>query len=425
MTSKTAQYLKQQFSDLSQVKELQELSFDIDGKRQYLLVQPYIDPKGLDFLIVVVVPEADFMEQVNANNRTTIWLCLLALGLAIAVAIVTSNWITRPILRIAEASEKLAEGNFDQHILSSQMIEIARLINSFNLMAKQLKDSFDKITSVILQADQVGNQIRLSTSQIVNGNQQIEATAVQQATSTNEVGTTARQIASTAGKLVETTENIAAQATTTELAASQGQKSLSEMAEAMNQLAESTNLIVSRLEVMTEKAQKINSVVLTISKVADQTNLISINANIEAEKAGEAGVGFAVVAREVRRMADNSAAASGEIEDIVKDLQLSVSQGMMAMDKFSQQVGYYVEQVGRISGQIAEVIEQVQSLTPQFHQISHRMEGQFQGAQQISFAIAQLSEVSQQTVVSLQETNQALQQLNDTAQELQNVVKSS
>lgn len=374
---------------------------------------------------MVVVPEADFMEKINANNQTTIWLCLFTLGIAIVITIIMAQWITRPILRIAQASEALADGNFDQHVSSSQMMEIARLANAFNLMANHLKESFSKLTSVISQADQVSHQISSSTSQIATFSQQLEAAAVDQANSTTQVKNTAQKIALTSGELVKTMDNVTQKATTTELAASQGQKSLTEIAEAMNQLAAATHLIAARLGAMNEKTNNINTVVLSIGKLADQTNLLSLNAAIEAEKAGESGIGFAVVAREVRRLADQSAEASHEIEDLVNSLQSSVSNGVMEMDKFSQQVNYYVEEVTRISGQIAEVIAQVQSLTPQFKQISHSMEGQFEGAQQISLTIAQLSEASQETVASLQNTNHALYQLNSTAQELQTVVKGS
>ncbi len=424
----TARYLQKHFGSFDRIEQLQQLDYQLQGERQYVQVLPLNDGKGIDWLIVVVVPETDFMAQINANTRNTIWLTLAALGLAIAIGIFTARLITHSVFRLIQASQEIAKGNLERQVSTVNVIEIEEidtLENSFNTMAAQLKESFDKLTSVIFQAEQVGNQISLSTNQIVTANQQIEATAIQQATSTNEVRATAHQIASTSGQLVNKMENIVEQATTTELSASQGQKGLLEIAQVMEQLVRSTNLIASQLGMMNEKANSISSVVLTIAKVADQTNLISLNATIEAEKAGEAGVGFVVVAREVQRLADRSAAASREIEDIVKDLQSSVAQGVNEMDKFSQQVSYYGLQVGRISGQIAQVIQQVQSLTPQFQQISYSMEGQFAGAQQISFAIAQLSEASQQTVLSLQETNQALKELNDTAQELQNLVKSS
>src|SRR5919199_1987726 len=358
LTSRTTRYLQQHFGDLSQVKQLQELSFDIDGKRQDVLVQPYSDPKGLDFLVVVVVPEADFMEQINANTRTTIMLCLLALGLAIAVAIITANWISRPLKRIAKASRDMAGGNYDQQVASSQIIELEKLANSFNDMSWQLKNSFEKLNEVIVQANQVGLKVTSSTRQITYAGKQLEATVTQQAVSTNQVKATATSIAATSGQLAKTIEDIAQKAQATADQATNSQASLTEMAGAMHQLATATTLISTRLGILNENANNINSVVTTIAKVADQINLISLNAAIEAEKAGEYGVGFAVVAREVQRLADSTTVASGEIEQMVKDIQSSVGKGVKEMDKFSQQVSNHVKQVDRISGQIASVIFQ-------------------------------------------------------------------
>jgi microcompartment protein CcmL/EutN len=132
-----------------------------------------------------------------------------------------------------------------------------------------------------------------------------------------------------------------------------------------------------------------------------------------------------VVAKEVQWLADKATHSSQEIEEMVKEIQASVAKGVSEMDKFSQQVSHYIEIVSRISGQIASVIFQVQSLTPQFESVSDSMSGQFEGAVQISSAIAQLSEASVQTVESLQETNQALDQLNDTAQVLQGIISTN
>jgi methyl-accepting chemotaxis protein WspA len=220
-------------------------------------------------------------------------------------------------------------------------------------------------------------------------------------------------------------ETIAQKATATAVAASNSQASLSEMADAMHQFATATTLISTRLGILNENANNINSVVTTIAKVAAQINLISLNAAIEAEKAGEYGAGFAVVAREVQRLADSTTVASGEIEEMVKEIQSSVSKGVKEMDKFSQQVSNHVEIVERISGQIASVIDQVQSLTPQFESVSDSMSEQFEGAVQIRSAISHLSEASQQTVESLQQTNQVVEQLNDTAQVLQGIISTS
>ncbi|NEQ67297.1 MAG: methyl-accepting chemotaxis protein, partial [Symploca sp. SIO2D2] len=192
----------------------------------------------------------------------------------------------------------------------------------------------------------------------------------------------------------------------------------------MEHLVNATSSISAKLGVISEKANTINSIITTITKVADQTNLLSLNAAIEAEKAGEYGRGFAVVAREIRRLADQTAIATLEIEQMVKSMQSAVSSGVMEMDKFSQEVVHSVEDVHHISEQLAEIIQQVQSFTPRFETVNQGMANQFQGAQEISSAMAQLYEASQQTADSLSETNLALDQLNDAAQSLEQEISS-
>lgn len=421
----TGQHLIDRFGNFRQIRDTQQIKFNLNNKPQFVQVLPWQDELGLNWLIVVVIPESDFMGEINNNTRITMLLCLLALVVAIAVAILTASWIGHPIIEIAKASEHMAGGNYDRQVEGSQIVELERLANSFNNMTGQLKNSFEKLSSVIKQANQVSLQVIASTSQIADSGKQLEVTALQQASSTNEVNATALAIANSSEQLVKTMENVAQKAAATASATSSSQKSLTEMASAMDDLASATNIISFRLKVMNEKANNITSAVRRILQVADQTNLISLNASIEAEKAGDYGAGFVVVAKEVRLLADSSSTASQEIQEMVKEIQLSVAQGVMEMDKFSYQVQQHIELVNRISQQIAEVIEQVQSLTPQFEQVNHSIEAQFEGAQQISVAISQLSQASQQTVASLQDTNQALEQLNDTTQVLQSVVKTS
>src|SRR5215211_7523474 len=117
------------------------------------------------------------------------------------------------------------------------------------------------------------------------------------------------------------------------------------MDQMMRQLSASTTSISAKLSAIQQKAASINLAVTTITKVADQTNLLSVNAAIEAEKAGEYGLGFLVLAREIRRLADQSAVATLDIERMVKEMQYSVSAGVMEMDKFTDQVRQGVGEV--------------------------------------------------------------------------------
>jgi len=141
----SAKYLQEKLERGKQFQGLQEFDFDIDGKKQYLMVQPHSDGKGLDFLVVVVVPESDFMKQINQNSRNTILLSMLALFLAILFGILTSRLIIVSILRVYQAANQLAMGDLAQQVPPSPIAEIDELSNAFNKMSDQLKESFETL----------------------------------------------------------------------------------------------------------------------------------------------------------------------------------------------------------------------------------------------------------------------------------------
>ncbi|MBD0346794.1 MAG: HAMP domain-containing protein, partial [Coleofasciculus sp. Co-bin14] len=142
LTQTTAKFLSTRFSDLNQIKRSQQLKFEVDGKRQFLQVFPFQDGKGLDWLIVVVMPEADFMEQIHANTRTTILLCIATLIVATAICILTARWITQPILLLNTAARDIAKGEWDKTLQLKRSDELGELAKSFNSMARQLQESF-------------------------------------------------------------------------------------------------------------------------------------------------------------------------------------------------------------------------------------------------------------------------------------------
>jgi diguanylate cyclase (GGDEF)-like protein len=136
------QKLFSHFGSLRQIQNSQPLSFELDGERQFVRVTPWQDKLGLNWLIVVVVPESDFMQAIDANTRLTILLCLAALASATLVGLVTSRRLVQPILQVINAAEALSQGNWQHHILESGSKEMALLARSFNRMAGQLQTSF-------------------------------------------------------------------------------------------------------------------------------------------------------------------------------------------------------------------------------------------------------------------------------------------
>ncbi|MGB3756549.1 MAG: ATP-binding protein [Rivularia sp. (in: cyanobacteria)] len=141
----TAKHLIKEYGDLNKIQDIKQLEFRLKGKRKFVQITPWRDELGLDWLMIVTVPEADFMGKINANRNATIMLCFLALGLAILVGFYTSRWITQPILELSQASEAIAAGKLNQKIKLSQVNEFNSLARSFNRMALQLRESFNAL----------------------------------------------------------------------------------------------------------------------------------------------------------------------------------------------------------------------------------------------------------------------------------------
>lgn len=331
-----------------------------------------------------------------------------------------SNTIAKPlghrIAGVVVAAQKISAGDLRSSVdQSEQQDELGQLQNAFHKMQGDLN-------TLIYQIQQSVKAINRSTGQINSTGQQLQSTVAQQASSIQEVAVTSHQIAVTSQNLVETMDEVKVFSQKTAEAANDSQSGLQKMEGAMRQLVEATQAISLKLAMMNDKAGNINRVITTITKVADQTNLLSLNAAIEAEKAGEYGAGFAVVAREIRRLADQTAVATLEIEQMVKEMQTAVSGGVMEMDKFNQSVSHNVDHITDISSQVELVIYQIQELTPRFVEVSQSVQEQSLSAQQISQAMDDLNQTSEHTLNSVQSTKRALDTLGAAAQGLRSEV---
>jgi HAMP domain-containing protein len=149
-----AQVLQQRFKNLQTIQSTQEIDFTFNNQRQFVKITPWQDEYGLNWLVVVTVPESDFMGQINANTRTTILLCLGALIVAIILGVYTANWISKPILQLSNASSAIAKGELNQNVTPSNVRELGVLANSFNRMAGQLRSSFTALEKTNEQLEQ-------------------------------------------------------------------------------------------------------------------------------------------------------------------------------------------------------------------------------------------------------------------------------
>lgn len=340
---------------------------------------------------------------------------LLAVLLAI-IASAVCGWllvraITRPVDLIVSGLKALESGDLSMKLELHRRDEFNAIELGFNSMVGELK-------TLVGSAQRSAVQMTTSVTEIAATSRQQQATATETAATTTEIGATSREIAATSRDLVRTMGEVSDNAEQTSILAGTGQLGLARMEEIMHQVMGAADVVNGKLSILNEKAGNITQVVTTIVKVADQTNLLSLNAAIEAEKAGEYGKGFAVVAIEVRRLADQTAVATYDIEQMVREIQSAVSAGVMGMDKFSEEVRRGIGEMTQMGDQLSQIIQQVQALAPRIQMVNEGMQAQSTGAEQINQALVQLSEASSQTVDSLRQAGAAIDELNQVANNL-------
>ncbi len=349
------------------------------------------------------------MDTFKVDVLKTLAMVTVSMLVVLVIALLTSNGITKPFDDIVEVADQIAEGDLTANVAAVERTdEIGGLLRALNRMVRSLTD-------LVSQVQKSGLQVNTSVNQIsVTGKQQ-QTTANEIASTATEIGATAKEISATSLELVNMMKDATAVAEDTASLATKGQEGLTRMRETMTQLTDAAGIIQSKLGVLNEKAANINQVVTAITKIADRTNLLSLNAAIEAEKAGEYGRGFSVVATEIRRLADQTAVATYDIEQMVKEMQAAVSAGTLGMNQTAEDIRSGVKEVQAVGAQLAQIIQQVQALAPRFELVNSGMQSQATGGQQISDSLSQLTKAVQQTAQSLEQSNQAIEQLKSTA----------
>ncbi|TFW16258.1 methyl-accepting chemotaxis protein [Duganella callida] len=333
----------------------------------------------------------------------------------LAKELATSNALRAKVDSLLGVVSKAAAGDLTGKITVEGDDAIGRLAAGLDRM-------FENLRALLNNVQKAGIQVTTSATEIAASAKQQEATGIEQAQTSVEVLSTTKEISANTSQLLKTMEEATSVADYTTSATADAQANLKRMDGTMQHMVAATDSINAKLAALSEKASNINSVLLTITKVADQTNILSLNAAIEAEKAGEAGRGFSVVATEIRRLADQTSVSTWDIEQMLKEMQSAVSASVMGMDKFSEEIRRSVGEVRQVTDQLSGVMDQVQKLAPQFDAVLQGMQSQAVGAEQITATMMQLNDATQQTVESLKATSEAVHQLQYAAGDLQTSV---
>ena len=368
--------------------------------------------------LVVKMDTAEFFAPLTYQRNIVLFLGGIVAVVVILLALAIASSVSRPVVELTGVAKTIAEGDLTARLQPTDgaQDEVSILSRGFSSMTANL-------LRLIGGVKHSGSEVTSSSQQIAAAARQLEATVTEQAASTNEVVATSKQISTTSQDLVRAITDVAQEAVHTTTLVESGRTALNELELAMQNLVRGTDSITTKLQTLNEKSAGISTVITTINRVADQTNLLSLNAAIEAEKAGDAGLGFGVVASEIRRLADQTAYATMDIEQIIKEMQTAAAAGVRGVKTFAQEVYQEVQKVQNLSRELARIIEKVQSLAPRYEEVREGILSQTLAAEQISEAMVHLNQAAQYTAQSVRSLNQITHQLNSASAHLQQEVE--
>lgn len=290
----------------------------------------------------------------------------------------------------------------------------ASLHASHARLSRQTED----LSRLLDRGQRMGGQVAASADQLAASNLQLEVVVEDHVAATQSATAAARRIAANAERLTRTVDEVTAISGQAASAAESGRVVLNRLEEAMAGMVVATAALTDYLRAIQASTDSITAVIGAMTVVTDQTNLLSLNEAIEAEKAGDHGRGFLVVAREIRRLADQTAVSALDIESSVKAMRTAVTAGVEGTEHFGDEIRRGAEEARGVVEQLGRFITQVRDLSLRFEAVRVGMEEQSQGAQHIRDSMIQLDAAARQTSGSLRSSKAAIGRLEQTIQEL-------
>jgi len=335
------------------------------------------------------------------------------LGLAGAVFL-TNNFVTR-LNRVSAAMGNVADGDLSTKINIFARDEIGDLGRAINRMLESMHNMVTSIKSTAEQVASASSQLYATSEQIATGAEEVASQAGTVATASEEMSCTSSEIASNCLMAVESSQRASD-------SASSGFAVVQETVDEMGRIAERVKESAQTVESLGARSDQIGEIVGTIEDIADQTNLLALNAAIEAARAGEQGRGFAVVADEVRALAERTTKATKEIGAMIKAIQMETKGAVTSMEEGVKAVEKGTADASRSGHALQEILEQANAVTMQINQIATAAEEQTATTNEITNNIQQITEVVHETAKGSQESASAANQLSRLAEELQQLV---
>jgi methyl-accepting chemotaxis protein len=352
-----------------------------------------------------------------ANKAVIVTVALTAAGmlLAIVLGFLIAGRISRPMNNLALQAKRVAEGDLEFQVVQESQDEIGQLTGAFALMVHNLRQIIGKVKETSESLSSAASQLSSASDQMATGAEEV-------ACQTGTVATASEQMAATSGEIAQNCLYAADGSRQANDKAVAGVAVVKETVAVMDRIARCVRSSADTVESLGVRSNQIGNIIGTIEDIADQTNLLALNAAIEAARAGEQGRGFAVVADEVRALAERTTRATREISEMIKSIQKETSGAVTAMNEGVSEVKKGTLEASRSGEALQEILNQIESVTTQVNQIATAAEEQTATTGEITTNIQQITDVVNETARGAQESAIAANQLTSLAHELKSLV---
>ncbi len=380
----------------------------------------------------VVTAANDFTKLIsnNARHEAMGGIKLMALSVFIS-AIVTAffmwsanSMIIRPIVRIKETVEKFARGDLTDRSRVKITLFGREIKDEVSALGCSVDEMADSMSNVLGRIADSSNLLAFSAEQFTASADEIESGTDSQSAQTMQIATAMKEMSATVIEVAQNSQKVSEFARGAQETAAEGGNIVREAISAMQEVSESTTSTADTIGKLGESSEEIGSIISVINDIADQTNLLALNAAIEAARAGEQGRGFAVVADEVRKLAERTTTATKEISTMISSIQTDTGTAVDAMGEGIKKVNNGVRLANETGEALAKIVDGVQSLSEMVLQIATATEEQSATVDEIMGSMDSIAEVSKSNVSAIGEVSSATGETARLATELKELVSN-
>lgn len=360
--------------------------------------------------------DSDGLESLGSGAR---WLVGVTAGIGFAIGLLVLVTVPRPIVRsidqLLKGALEIARGNLTIPIQSASRDELGQLAATFENMRRNLVGLVQRIQRASVQLSSSINEIQAATTEQASS-------ASEQASAANELSASLNQMSQSASTLLTSAESVGGSVSGIAETLNESDQSSSRILSSMDAIGVSTEQTAERIKALNDKMDDINEAVATISMVADQTTLLSLNASIEANKAGEMGKGFSVVASEIRRLSDRSIDSAGNINGMVRDIQRATESSALAMDKSSEEIRHGVTLVRDSTEALASINRSMERILEQMEMILENVRAQADSSRMVQTTAGEMLSSANMVSKAAGQTRSVSYELNAMATQLASAV---